>query len=107
MFVKAYRYRVQADKAEEYLTIQERAGQIYKKHVRYRSVYLRSEDDPGLWMEIHWYTDEKTYRRAMDLINCEPAINQLWLELKAVLDPDDPEIHEEYYEQIRSEDSLK
>lgn len=106
MFVKVYRYRVQPDKTKEYLAIQERAGQIYQKHVRYRAVYLRSQEDPGLWLEIHWYPDEKTYRRAMDLINAEPAINQLWQEFQATLDPDEPEIHEEYYEQIRSEDSL-
>ncbi|UCG91003.1 MAG: hypothetical protein JSV97_07900, partial [candidate division WOR-3 bacterium] len=72
MFVKVYRYRVQPDKTDEYLAIQERAGEIYQKHVRYRAVYLRSEDDPGLWLEIQWYPDEKSYRRAMDLINAEP-----------------------------------
>ena len=106
MFVKVYRYHVQHDKTEQYLAIQERAGQIYQKHVRYRAVHLRSQDDPGLWLEIHWYPNEETYRRSMDLINAEPAIKQLWLEFKATLDPDDKEIHEEYYEQIRSEDSL-
>ena len=73
MFVKAYRYRVQPDKTEEYLATQKCASQIYQNYVRCRAIYLGGEDDLGLW-----------------------------LELKAGLDPDDPEIHKEYCEQIRS-----
>ncbi len=107
MFVKLYRYRVQPEKIKEYHVIQERAGQIYQKHVRYRAVYLRNQNDPGLWLEIHWYPDEETYRRSMDLINAEPEIKQLWREFQTTLDPNDPEIHEEYYSQVRSEDTLK
>jgi len=106
MFVKIYRYRVQPEKIEDYLGIQERAGKIYQKHVHYRAVYLRSQDDPYLWQEIHWYPDEETYHRSMELINAEPEIKQLWREFQATLDPNDPEIHEEYFEQIRYEDSL-
>ncbi len=106
MFVKVYHYRVQLEKTEEYLAIQERAGQIYQKHVRYHAVHLRNQDDPSLWMEIHWYPDEKTYRRSMDFINAEPAIKQLWREFQATLDRENPEIHEEYYGQVRSEDNL-
>jgi len=106
MFVKVYRYRIRPEKTEKYFVIQERAGKIYQKHVRYRAVYLRSQDDSSLWQEIHWYPDEETYHRSMELINAEPEIKQLWREFQAILDPHDPEIHEEHYEQFRSEDSL-
>ncbi len=106
MFVKAYRYRIQPEKTEKYLAIQERADQIYQKYVRYRAVWLRNQNDPSLWLEIHWYPDKETYRRGMEHINAEPEIKQLWQDFQETLDPHDSEIHEDYYEQLLSKDSL-
>ena len=64
MFVKAYRYHVQPEKTEQYLAIQERANQVYQKHICYRAVHLRSREDPSLWLEIHWYPNELEFRQS-------------------------------------------
>ena len=106
MYVKVYSYRIQPSKIKDFLDIQERAGLIYKRHVAYNVVHLQKQDDPSRWLEIHWYPDEATYRRSIDLINDEPEIEKLWQKFQALLDPDDRTIIEEHYDQIRSEDNL-
>jgi hypothetical protein len=106
MFVKVYRYRVQPEKTEEYLSIQEKAGKIYRKHIRYRSLHLRNRSDPGLWLEIHWYPDEETYRESIDKIDADPDIDRLWTEFQAVLDPMDLDISEENFEEVLNEENL-
>ncbi len=103
MFVKVYRYHIQPDKIKEFLDIQERAGRIYKRHVSYRAVFLQSQDDPGLWLEIQWCGDENTYRKAVTAIDAEPEIKQLWREFQALLDPNDPVVQEERFEQTRAD----
>ncbi len=106
MFVKVYRYRIKPDKTEEFLEIQQRAGQIYQKHVTYRAVHLQKQGEPGQWMEIHWYPDEAAYHRSMELVDSEPEIKRLWQKFQALLDPTDKTVNEEYFAQIRSEDNL-
>jgi hypothetical protein len=103
MSVKVYRYHIRPDKTAEFLDIQQRAGEIYRKYVSYRAVYLKSQDDPGLWLEIQWCSDEDAHRRAMESINAEPAIKQIWQEFQMILDPEKPKIEEEYFEQVHSE----
>ena len=102
MFVKIYRYHIQPGKTKEFLDIQKRAGEIYKKHVHYRAVYLQSKDDPGLWLEIQWCPDEDTYRCAMKSINAEPGIKELWETFQALLDKEKPDIQEECFEQVHA-----
>lgn len=102
MFVKVYRYHIQSDKTDEFLGIQRRVGEIYSKHASYRSVYLRSRDEPGLWLEIQWCVDEDTYRHAMESINAEPGIGKLWQEFQMLLDPEKPGVQEECFEQVHS-----
>jgi len=106
VFVKVYRYHIRTDKTEEFLDIQERVGKIYKKHVAYRAVYLQSQDDPGLWLEIQWCGDEDTYLEAMNAINAEPGIKELWQDFQTLLDPEKPDVEEECFNQIRSEGDL-
>jgi hypothetical protein len=103
VFVKVYRYHIRPNKKNEFLHIQERAAEIYKKHVHYHAVYLQSEDDPGLWLEIQWCRDQDTYRQAMDLINAESGIERLWKEFQLLLDPEKPGIQEECFCQVHSE----
>ncbi|MFD2640174.1 hypothetical protein [Piscibacillus salipiscarius] len=45
MFVKVYQYHIQKDKVDEYLSIQERASEIYGKYLDFNTVYLQSKDD--------------------------------------------------------------
>jgi hypothetical protein len=106
MFVKVYRYRIQPDKTDACLAIQERAARIYRKHIRYRSVHLRNLDDPCQWLEIHWYPDEETYRNRIDRINSDPEIDRLWSEFQGILDPDHDGVSEEMFEQLMVDENL-
>lgn len=106
MFVKTYHYRILPEKTEQCLAIQQRAGQIYDRHVRSRVVILKSREDPKQWLEIHWYPNEEIYRRGMNLINAESEIDQLWQEFQETLDPAEPTVQEEFYEQLLFEDCL-
>jgi len=106
MFVKVYRYRIKPARVKEFLSVQERAADIYRKHAAYRVVHLQKQDDPCQWLEIQWFEDEAAYRRSMDLINGEPEIERLWHKFQTVLDPEDKTIIEEFYDQIRAEDNL-
>jgi hypothetical protein len=106
MIVKVYRYRIQPDKTDAYLAIQERAARIYRKHIRYRSVHLRSLDDPSQWLEVHWYPDQETYRNRIDRINSDPEIDRLWSEFQGILDPDHDGVSEEMFEQLMVDENL-
>jgi hypothetical protein len=106
MLIKLYRYRIQPEKKTEYLAIQKQADQIYRKYVPYRVVFLNRVDDPGAWVEIHWYPDEETYSRAMKYINHEEAIDGLWQEFQSLLAPDSGGIEEEIYHQEADFNSL-
>ncbi len=106
MFVKVYRYRIPPEKTNNVLTIQRRVDQLYKKHIHYRVVILKSTKDPSLWLEIHWYPNEEAYHRGIELINAEPTVSQLWQEFLQNLDPKDPTIYEEYYNQLWFEENL-
>ena len=104
MFVKVYRYRVQPDKTEAYLSIQQKAAEIYRRYIHYRSVHLRSLEEPRQWLEIHWYPDEESYRKSIDRINSDPEIDRLWTEFQEILDPDNDGISEEIFEQVREDE---
>lgn len=38
MFVKIYQYHIQQDKVEEYLSIQEKASEIYSKYLNFHTM---------------------------------------------------------------------
>ncbi|WP_240688081.1 hypothetical protein [Pseudalkalibacillus hwajinpoensis] len=63
MFVKVYEYYVREECIEEYLTIQEKAGEIYDKYIDAHTIYLRSKKDEAKWMEITRYKSEEEYRK--------------------------------------------
>jgi len=87
MFVRLFRYRVRPEKLERYLTIQEQACQIYRRHESVRTSYFQAAGDPCTWLEVHWYPDEETCRRATEEINGDPQIPALWDEFQRALDP--------------------
>ena len=43
MFVKVYQYYIQKEKEEEYLSIQEKAGEIYKEYLDFHTIYLKRD----------------------------------------------------------------
>jgi len=102
MFVKVYKYKIQPNKLEQFLRIQEEAAKIYSRYIpSYGSINLRNCKNPKQMLEISWYSDEKTYREGLHKVNADPHIDKLFQEFKTLLDPDDPSILEEEYEQVR------
>jgi hypothetical protein len=94
MFVKVYQYHIQNDKVDEYLSIQEKASEIYGKYIDLQTTYLQSKDDSTKWMEISKYKDEDEYRKSIDLINKEFEIQELFNAFQGLL-VSDSEISEE------------
>ncbi|WP_456278930.1 hypothetical protein [Bacillus sp. AK128] len=94
MFVKVYKYHIQNDKVDEYLSIQEKASKIYGKYIDLQTTYLQSIDDHTKWLEISKYKDENEYQKSMDLINKEFEIKELFKAFQCLL-VSDSEISEE------------
>jgi hypothetical protein len=100
MFIKIYSYRVDPDKAEDMLSVQKRAGQLYAQYVTSRFALFRNRDDPSHWLEIQWYADEHAYNDAVTTINADAQTHQLWQEFRETLDPPGQTIGEDAYEQV-------
>lgn len=96
MFVKIYQYYIQSDKVIEYLSIQKRALDIYRKHLNVHTVYLQSKDDNTKWMEISTYKNEEEYKKTITLINKEEEVKKLFDEFQSLL-VSGKEISEENY----------
>ena len=106
MFVKMYRYRIRPDREKQYLAIHDRAAQIYRKHVRFREVHLKSPGDPGTWVELQYYEDEQTYLNTIKVIEAEPEIGELFQKFQDVIDPAHTGVKEEQFELARVYDYL-
>ncbi|NMH74552.1 hypothetical protein HF078_15800 [Bacillus sp. RO2] len=95
MFVKVYQYHIQKNKVDEYLAIQEKASEIYGRHLDFHTMYLNSKDDATKWIEISRYKDENEYQKSMDMINEQEEIQELFKAFQSLLVTDKSEISEE------------
>lgn len=95
MFVKVYQYHIQKDKVNEYLAIQEKASNIYRKYLDFHSIYLNSKTDASKWIEITRYRDEDEYNKNIRMINQHQEIQDLFEEFRSVLLNDKTDICEE------------
>ena len=100
MFVRICRYRVLPTMVNRFLAVQERAHDIYRKHVPERTAYYQSTSDPQQWVEIHHYASEEACHRSSLRISQEPEIVALWQEFQATLDPSFPTIIEEFQQRV-------
>lgn len=101
MFIKVYEYHIQPDKETEYLEIQEKAGEIYSRHIDSHSLHLKSRDDPSKWMEITRYRNEEEYERSIQFINQEEEIQDLFKQFQALLGSEINEIREENFHLVK------
>ena len=106
MFVKIYQYHIQQDKVEEYLSIQEKASEIYSKYLNFHTMYINSKDDETKWIEISRYADEKEYNKSMTIINEQKEIQELFARFQYLLVTDKKEIWEEDFIEKREMGSL-
>ncbi len=100
MLVKIYRYRIRPERADAFLELQKQADQIYRRHVSYKVSHFRSQTDKAAWTEVHWYRDDATAAKADGLTKVEPELKRLFDEFLAMLDPADPAIHEELFDDL-------
>ncbi|MCM3080805.1 hypothetical protein [Brevibacillus invocatus] len=101
MFVKVYKYRIKPEREQEYLEIQKAAESIYERFVDKQSVHLKSKEDGSTWMEIHWYKDEPTYDQAVQLINEQEELQQLYREFMDILVSEENVLEENYLQVLR------
>lgn len=85
MFIKIYSYNIQKDKTEEFLNIQEMAGEIYNKYINSQTTYLQSNEDDTKWMEITTYNSEDEYNRSINMVNNNIEIQKLFKLFESVL----------------------
>ena len=85
MYVKIYHYHIPKEKVEQFLDIQERAGELYGQYIDYQTIYINSKNDETKWMEISRYQDENEYRRSMERLNEESEVHLLFDEFKSLL----------------------
>ncbi|WP_270182343.1 hypothetical protein [Alkalihalobacillus sp. CinArs1] len=85
VFVKVYEYQIHQESIEEYYRIQQKAGEIYEKYIDVKTTYLQSKEDPSKWIEIAKYESEEDYQTAMELINQETEIQELFKSFEAIL----------------------
>ncbi len=97
MFVKVYEYHIKKDKEADFIRIQEKSSEIYKKHLSCEVKYLKSINDETLWMEISEYSSEKEYLSGIQKVNKEPMIKELFSQFQACLDSDKQNIKESDY----------
>jgi hydroxymethylpyrimidine pyrophosphatase-like HAD family hydrolase len=102
MFVKVYVYHIKKDKVEEYLKIQEKAGDIYGKYINSKTIYLQSNEDETKWMEITKYESAEEYNKSIESINQQKEIQELFKSFQAVLLEGKSEIDEENFTEIMS-----
>jgi hypothetical protein len=106
MFIKVYEYHIMQHKENEYLKIQERAGEIYSRHINSSSVHLKSSEDPSKWMEITRYKNEEEYERSIQLINRDKEIQDLFTQFQALLVFEKNEIREENFNLVKKRGNL-
>lgn len=99
MLVKVYRYRVRPELASRYLQAQERAAALYAAAGAEPATYLRSVDDPQVWIEMHRQPEDPAARAALARVEQHPELPGLWREFQATLDPRYPTIVEEFREE--------
>ena len=95
MFVKIYEYHIQPEKTEEFLSIQERASEIYSKNLNFHTMYINSKKDETKWIEISRYKDEIEYIKSITMINEHREIQELFTRFESLLLTDKNEIREE------------
>ncbi|WP_077596130.1 hypothetical protein [Oceanobacillus kimchii] len=107
MFVKVYQYHVQKEKEEEYLSIQEKAGEIYAKYFDFYTIYLRSKESDTKWLEITCYKDQDSYNKCIENINKQIEIQELFKSFQSVLVSEKSEIIEEDFLKIKEKCTFK
>ncbi|MEI5908692.1 hypothetical protein WAK64_16715 [Bacillus spongiae] len=107
MFVKIYQYHIQKEKEEEYLSIQEKAGEIYAKHIDLHTLYFKSKENDTKWLEINCYKDQDTYNKSIELINKQIEIQKLFKSFQSVLVSEKSEILEEDFIKIKEKCTFK
>ena len=99
MFVKIYRYRIKPGKEQEYLEIQNEAERIYSSFIHKQTWFLQNQDDKGIWQEIHFYQDKKSYNDTISSVDQQPEIQGLYNRFLEVITSLD-EMSEEDYQLI-------
>jgi hypothetical protein len=106
MFIKIYEYHIQPDKEQEYLRIQQKAADIYSRHIDSQSIHLKSKEEPSKWMEITRYKNEDEYKRSIKLINQYKEIQELFKEFQSLLVSEKSEIREEDFIVVRERNTF-
>ncbi|MCW3989684.1 MAG: antibiotic biosynthesis monooxygenase [Candidatus Bathyarchaeota archaeon] len=80
MFIVTYRYNLQPEKSRDYITLEQKAIQIYLEHGCLGVEIYRDPQNPRKWMEVNKYHDEKHYEDVSAAVDGDPRIEALFEE---------------------------
>ena len=77
MFIITYRYSLPPEKSRDYITLGQKAIQIYLEHGCLGVEIYRDPQNPRKWMEINKYHDEKHHEEVTAAVEKDPRIETL------------------------------
>lgn len=86
MFIVTYRFILPTDRTREYITIEQRAIQIYLEHGCLGVEIYRDSKDPRYWLEINKFMDQEHYDRVIAKVDEDPRIAPLFEEFKSLFE---------------------
>jgi hypothetical protein len=98
MFLRIFRYRVQAELRDRHLALQARASRLYQRYVTNPVGYFRRAADPSIWVELHHYVDREECQKVAIEVAADPELARLWKDFQETLDPSYPPTLEEFTE---------
>jgi quinol monooxygenase YgiN len=80
LFIVTYRYNLAPEKSRDYITLEQKAIQIYLEHGCLGVEIFRDPHNPRKWMEINMYHDEKHFEDVTAAVEGDPRIEALFEE---------------------------
>ena len=77
MFIVTYRYNLSPEKSRGYITLEQKAIQIYLEHGYLGVEIYRHHQNPRKWMEINKYHHKKHYEDVTAAVDGDPRIDGL------------------------------
>jgi quinol monooxygenase YgiN len=86
LFIVTYRYSLSPEKSRDYISLEQRAIQIYMEHGCLGVEIYRDPHNPRKWMEVNKFHDEKHYAEVTAVVEGDPRIAALFEEFLGLFD---------------------
>lgn len=80
MFIVTYRYSLPPDRSKDYITLEQKAIQIYLEHGCLGIEIYRDSKDPSKWLEVNKFLDMDHYKEVISAVDKDPRLSDLFEE---------------------------